>query len=237
MVIFILLLISGVACFNSVSHLLSARIAHDILNENSPEALAWAEDLLREYNDTVSLDNEKDYPFVEAITYADDKRMRGGMYQRYWHFDPLGFSDDGSVTEFTQVPENLTLALPLLTQWVSGWDIHTTQIYKKVMNSARNSGPELEIRGRSLALRLLLHYMGDLHQPLHNIVRYSEKYPDGDKGGNDVEIKYHYKAKNLHAVWDSMVYSYYKTIYRPFNDSSWQDLGEMASELRGKFGI
>lgn len=46
------------------------------------------------------------------------------------------------------------------------------------------------------ALRVLIHLVGDIHQPLH--VGNGE-----DRGGNDVKIKYFWKDSNLHRVWDS----------------------------------
>jgi len=45
-------------------------------------------------------------------------------------------------------------------------------------------------------LKLLVHLVGDLHQPMH--VGKSE-----DRGGNDFKVKWHYKDTNLHRVWDS----------------------------------
>lgn len=45
-------------------------------------------------------------------------------------------------------------------------------------------------------LKLLVHLIGDLHQPLH--VGRAE-----DKGGNDIKLKWFYKNSNLHRVWDS----------------------------------
>lgn len=51
---------------------------------------------------------------------------------------------------------------------------------------------------KQLALRFIVHLVGDLHQPLHN----------GrccDKGGNDVKVTWFGKPTNLHAVWDSQL--------------------------------
>ena len=134
-------------------------------------------------------------------------------------------------------PETINLAIPTLIQWVSGKDVSDTTIYKKVMQSAAHSPPVSEERGRSLALRLLIHYVGDIHQPLHNSARYTSEYPEGDKGGNDLLLKSHYTAKNLHSVWDTMIYTFYKTIYRPFNIESWDELGDMAKQLRSSAQI
>ncbi|MCF7823181.1 MAG: S1/P1 nuclease [Candidatus Marinimicrobia bacterium] len=55
-------------------------------------------------------------------------------------------------------------------------------------------------------LRFLVHFVGDLHQPLH--------VGNGtDKGGNDVKVTWFRDETNLHSVWDSkmidhMQYSY-----------------------------
>ena len=49
---------------------------------------------------------------------------------------------------------------------------------------------------RQLALRFIVHLVGDLHQPLHN-------GRPGDRGGNDVKVTWFGRETNLHAVWDS----------------------------------
>lgn len=55
---------------------------------------------------------------------------------------------------------------------------------------------------RVVALRILIHVAGDLHQPLHATTRVSRAYPDGDAGGNRVVLPRNKIAKNLHAYWD-----------------------------------
>jgi hypothetical protein len=62
--------------------------------------------------------------------------------------------------------------------------------------------------GRSFALRLLIHYVGDLHQPLHAVTEVDSTYPSGDRGGNLEAIPSICGAANLHAVWDSVAYNY-----------------------------
>ncbi|MEP2773963.1 MAG: S1/P1 nuclease [Fulvivirga sp.] len=46
------------------------------------------------------------------------------------------------------------------------------------------------------ALKILIHLVGDIHQPLH--VGTGE-----DAGGNQVKIKWFWQSSNLHRVWDS----------------------------------
>lgn len=52
-------------------------------------------------------------------------------------------------------------------------------------------------RERLMALAFLIHFVGDLHQPMHAGDR-------GDKGGNDVKANYGIIAgrTNLHGIWD-----------------------------------
>ena len=45
-------------------------------------------------------------------------------------------------------------------------------------------------------LKMLIHMVGDIHQPLH-------VGKPGDKGGNDVKVKWFRSESNLHRVWDS----------------------------------
>ena len=49
---------------------------------------------------------------------------------------------------------------------------------------------------KSFYLKLLVHFVGDLHQPLH-IGRYE------DRGANRVYVKWFGRNSNLHRVWDS----------------------------------
>lgn len=45
-------------------------------------------------------------------------------------------------------------------------------------------------------VKILIHLIGDLHQPLHVGI-------GSDKGGNDVKVKWFGADSNLHRVWDS----------------------------------
>lgn len=47
-------------------------------------------------------------------------------------------------------------------------------------------------------LKMLIHLVGDLHQPLH-VGR------GDDRGGNDIDVYYFNKKTNLHSVWDTQM--------------------------------
>ncbi len=51
---------------------------------------------------------------------------------------------------------------------------------------------------KALALKILVHLMGDIHQPMHMGRRM-------DRGGNNVKLKWFYNNSNLHSIWDTKV--------------------------------
>jgi hypothetical protein len=56
--------------------------------------------------------------------------------------------------------------------------------------------PAASLADKQLALRFIVHLVGDLHQPLH-------VGKCCDKGGNEVKVKWFGRDLNLHSVWDS----------------------------------
>lgn len=63
--------------------------------------------------------------------------------------------------------------------------------YERVLKDSHSSEAN-----RRLALRFLIHFVGDLHQPLHC-------EDNNDKGGNMVQVTFFGQPSNLHSVWDS----------------------------------
>jgi hypothetical protein len=56
--------------------------------------------------------------------------------------------------------------------------------------------PAASIDNRREALQFLIHFIGDMHQPLHSS-------DNKDRGGNTVLIQFHDRRTNLHSLWDS----------------------------------
>jgi nuclease S1 len=54
---------------------------------------------------------------------------------------------------------------------------------------------KLPARERLMAFAFLVHFVGDLHQPLHG----GDK---SDRGGNDFRMNYGVIPSNIHAIWD-----------------------------------
>jgi hypothetical protein len=58
---------------------------------------------------------------------------------------------------------------------------------------------------RAVYLTWLFHLVGDIHQPLHCTAVYSERFPEGDRGGNLALIRIRSGPINLHSFWDGLL--------------------------------
>jgi len=59
---------------------------------------------------------------------------------------------------------------------------------------------------KAFYLKLLVHFIGDLHQPLHVAL-------EEDKGANDFKVQWFYQDTNLHTVWDRKMIDNYGMSY------------------------
>jgi hypothetical protein len=60
-----------------------------------------------------------------------------------------------------------------------------------------------------LYLRVLIHVIEDIHQPMHT------GHTD-DKGGNDIKLKWFNNDTNLHSVWDSQLIDFQQLSYTEY---------------------
>lgn len=78
---------------------------------------------------------------------------------------------------------------------------------------------------RALALKIVVHLLGDIHQPMH-------LGHASDLGGNRVPVKYFKSPKNLHSVWDSsLVESAHKWSYTEWQEQIDRATPEEKSEI------
>ena len=74
------------------------------------------------------------------------------------------------------------------------------------------SDPNSSYDDKVLALKMVVHIMGDIHQPMH-VARAT------DRGGNNVKVKFFGRDRNLHGIWDSdLVESAHKWSYTEWGD-------------------
>jgi hypothetical protein len=125
----------------------------------------------------------KSKDFVNASHWPDDLRpIPEFNCFKELHFVDTAFSDDGTATPSLPTP-NIINAL------------------KDAVDTLKTSTDD---NARAQALRFLIHFVGDIHQPLHSATRVRKATPEGDRGGNlVVGLKVGAPSPpNLHSYWD-----------------------------------
>ncbi|KAK7041407.1 hypothetical protein VNI00_009273 [Paramarasmius palmivorus] len=83
---------------------------------------------------------------------------------------------------------------------------------------------EQDITTANEALKFLVHFLGDLHMPLHLTGR--------DRGGNSVKVKFDNRVTNLHSLWDGLLIAKnLRTI--PYNYTRPLPIRQVEYNLRG----
>lgn len=131
---------------------------------------------------------------IDAITLVEDEAypaLSRFLYASVWP-DFIAHKDDKRTQpwHFIDMPINGTHPLdPHNVVWAIQENTKTLE----------NKALSLHVRNR--ALRFLVHFVGDVHQPLHCATRITSLMPDGDRGGNAFYIHTRV-ANNLHSYWD-----------------------------------
>src|SRR5207302_908104 len=82
--------------------------------------------------------------------------------------------------------------------------------YRSNIAIVKSSKAAASDQKKAIALCWIIHQAGDIHQPLHAISRFSNAFPQGDRGGNLVHPFPNPRgsrpySKNLHAYWDDLL--------------------------------
>ncbi len=194
--------------WNGTGHRIVAALAYDAL---TPSTRARVDDLLRRHPDYQSMflrDAPSSPPaararaaFIAASTWADQIKSDPRFYDddrrearptplvrgypdmarhQYWHFVNLPFTQDGTRLRDARTPNAVT------------------EIQRLSRALAKPVGDSVN---PVYALPWLLHLVGDLHNPLHAATRFTRDDPNGDRGGNGVEVD---PGRNLHSYWDGL---------------------------------
>ncbi|MDI1351871.1 MAG: S1/P1 nuclease, partial [bacterium] len=166
----LLLLLTGYGyAWNAVGHQLIAQIAYDNLN---PAAKRLCNQYLHAYTKKAA-----PYDFIISSTWLDMlKRKRIHRYDAL-HYIDIPFSQDGTKLPAIAKPN----ALSKMQQAIKVLSSKKTSYYSKGLN-----------------LRILIHIVGDIHQPLHTTTQVSKRFPHGDLGGNLFILSANPNGKNLH---------------------------------------
>lgn len=233
------LLCSAASAWSINGHLIVANVALNVLEDKAPASLKAANKMLTHlaaYNDTFTT-HEKDHAFVETATFADDMKYHGEMWQSDFHFKKIAWIEEGKESDYDiqSSPRNISVGLDDITSWLSGKrgdDYKDGYMYTFLMKKFDGD----ENVAKSYALRLLIHYMGDIVQPFHSEYRYNSEYPAGDKGANSFPLPNHYGVSELHALFDEVLYTQHKHIDRPFTAATWESFQGQVADLMETYG-
>ncbi len=184
---FVYLFSSASMAWSYVGHRVVAHIAYDHLTPMAKQAV----DRLTDEGNAYSPRSR----FVYISTWADWAREHGDTRFRQWHYIDLPLSEDGWPTR----PPRANNAI---------FGINHCNLVLKNQRST--------LEDQQTCLKLLVHIVGDIHQPLHAATLYNRQHPKGDHGGNSFKIKSRI-ANNLHLFWDRGLGE-----FRPFEKSKAQ---------------
>lgn len=145
------------------------RIGHQIIGQIAEENLSKnAAKNIQKFAQGKSL--------AQMSTWADEIRSRPKWrYTAPWHY--ISIADNENWGSVERKP--------------NGDVLRSLQRFEKVLLD-----PNTTSKKKWQALAFYVHFIGDIHQPLH--VGYGH-----DQGGNSVKLTWFGKDSNLHSVWDS----------------------------------
>lgn len=196
------------SAWNFTGHYVIAAIAYDRLK---PATRARVDDLIRRHPDyqTIFLKGAPSgdaaararYAFIQSAVWPDAIRNDPRFYNEdrrdavktpllpgfpemgrhtMWHYIDNPFTQDGTKLSPVDMPNALTELERL---------------------AGALSKPVGDTANPVYALPWVIHIVGDVHNPLHSVSRFSKENSEGDRGGNLVFVQ---PGRNLHAFWDGL---------------------------------
>ena len=147
--------------------------------------------------------------FVETACWADDLQEWGLFFAYPWHFIDQPYNTVGFLNATASGPNVL---------WAIDQAIETLTF----------EPPSPAVLEKSMMMRFLIHFMGDMHQPLHVTSMWSRDFPHGDYGGNLLKIKWDDNIVELHAFWDAGVGYLEWDVPRPLDAKGWGQIATYA---------
>jgi hypothetical protein len=169
---------SEAQAWGPVGHKTTALIAEAYL---SPQAAAEVKDLLEGQR------------LVDVANWADSLRDR----PEYAHTRPYHYQESNSISSgranLNVYRENL-LSLSPRQRWS-----YRPGVVEAIEACEETLADSKAVRSeKQAALKFLVHFVGDLHQPLHTgLAR--------NRGGNPIQVDWQGTYTNLHKVWDSEI--------------------------------
>mmetsp|Transcript_18190 Transcript_18190/g.58108 ORF Transcript_18190/g.58108 Transcript_18190/m.58108 type:complete len:267 (+) Transcript_18190:36-836(+) len=155
--------------------------------------------------------------FIQAACWADDVKEERLNLMSDWHF-----------TNNPVVKDVVTGQVP-----ASANDKNVVWALNGINETLQYRGPEAHAFSKAFAMRLLIHFAGDIHQPLHTVTMFSDAQfppPVGDQGGNLFKIAGANQSE-LHAFWDSGCGLWEVDRDRPLNTSAYDQVYALVDDI------
>jgi len=188
--------------WDNTGHMLAAQIARDRLND---KARARVDALAAQLDN-----NGTPYNGVSIACWPDDIKARESTSPFRGQFRPWHYIDIGCLP----TDPDVFRSRPVLTVTNGNVIVALNHCVALIKNRQIDS----LVPNEPVALALVMHFVGDIHQPLHTTTRYNpdpkpgDRYKD-DAGGNGLTVTNLLDTqwpKNLHTFWDEAYRRYYK---------------------------
>jgi hypothetical protein len=197
---------SHALAWNAEGHMVVAQIAYNHLD---PAVKAQCDALIAVPLQYASAGTSN---FVTAAVWADDFKSQLGS--GIWHYIDLPFSLDGSSTNGF-VP--------------AAFDV-VQAINQAIATLGSSAAAQTD---QATSLRYLLHFVGDIQQPLHSSDAFYASQPHGDAGGNGFYVTGTWN--NLHSLWDAGGGYLTDSMSRPLSSASQTALNNKVSAIEGAY--
>lgn len=223
-----LLLPCPAAAWNDPGHMLMARLVYEQLKPEVRKTYVeilkahprYHEDLLAGMPEGFT--DPDLYAWMRAGTWPDlirDKAhpLSAAHHRPNWHYANYAFIPDPADREPYRQPEP------------SEEGDEVDNILKALTyNEARLKDQKQPATDRALALCWMLHLVADIHQPMHATTLFSKRYPEGDRGGNELLVRADGEVRRLHIYWDLL----FGTNVTPEATQVWHDILANAPSCR-----
>ena len=174
------------SAWGNLGHQTIAYVAQDFLNSDTE---SWAQDILG--------DSSTSY-LANYATWADTfKYTSAGTFSKPYHFIDANDNPPSSCSvDFDRDCD------------AEGCVVGAIANYTNIVSSESSSSDD-----QNQALMFLIHFLGDIHQPLHDEAL--------EVGGNDIDVKYSGSSTNLHHIWDTNMPEQYAGGYSLSDARAW----------------
>ncbi len=170
-----MLLSTSVMAWNTTGHEVVAQIAYDNLTPKARAQVNKIYPVLGQFYPQIDT-------FIAIASWPDVINADGAKAFSTWHYINLPLVV-GKVHAPRKPPTQNVV-------WAIG----------QAQSTLTSTQPNAYIN--SMFLSFLIHFVGDIHQPMHAVSLYSKQFPKGDRGGTLFPINSP-TADNLHILWDN----------------------------------